>query len=37
MMKNKTNQRRLFLRQLAEELAMPLIEERALNQQIMRH
>ena len=35
MKKKRTNQKRLFLRQLAEELAMPLIEERALNQQIM--
>ena len=37
MMKKKTNQRILFLRQLAEELAVPLIEERVLNQQIMPH
>lgn len=37
MLRKKTNRRRLFLRQLSEELAMPMIEERAPNQQIMRN
>lgn len=37
MLPKKTNRRRLFLRQLSEELAMPMIEERASNQQIMRN
>ncbi|XP_071567686.1 piggyBac transposable element-derived protein 4-like [Temnothorax nylanderi] len=37
MISKKTNQRRLFLRQLSEELAKPFIEDRSANVQIMRH
>lgn len=37
MIDKKTNQRRIFLRQLSEELAKPFIEERAGNPQVMRH
>ena len=37
MLPQKTNQRRLFLRQLGTELAMPIIECRVTNVQIMRH
>jgi len=36
MIKKKTNQHRIFLRQLSEELAMPIIEDRSQNLQIMR-
>ena len=35
--KVKTNQRRIFLHQLSEELAKPFIEDRSSNKQIMRH
>ena len=31
------NQRRIFLRQLSEELAKPFIEDRAVYPQVMRH
>lgn len=37
MINKKTNQRRIFLRQLSEELAKPFIEDRAGNPQVMRH
>ncbi|XP_033229623.1 uncharacterized protein LOC117181165 [Belonocnema kinseyi] len=37
MLKKHTNQRRVFLRQLSEELCKPLIEDRSLNNQVMRH
>ncbi|XP_011699423.1 PREDICTED: piggyBac transposable element-derived protein 4-like [Wasmannia auropunctata] len=37
MIKKKTNQRRVFLRQLSEELAKPFIEDRAGNAQVMHH
>ena len=37
MLKKKTNQRRIFLHQLSEELAKPIIENRSSNKQIMRH
>ena len=37
MIKKKTNQRRKFLRQLSEELSVPMIEDRSQNLQIMRH
>lgn len=37
MIKKKTNQRRCFLRQLSEELTKPYIEDRSVNQQIMRN
>ena len=37
MLKKKTNQRRIFLHQLSEELAKPFIEDRSSNTQIMRH
>ena len=37
MLPKKTNQRRLFLRQLSEELATPMIEDRYHNVQIMRN
>jgi hypothetical protein len=33
----KTSQRRIFLRQLSDELCMPHIQERSKNYQIMRH
>ena len=36
-LKKKTNQRRIFLHQLSEELVKPLIENRSSNKQIMRH
>lgn len=35
--KRKTNQRRSFLRQVSEELAKPYIEDRSVNEQIMRN
>lgn len=37
MIKKKTHQRRIFLRQLSEELCKPIIEDRSSNKQIMRH
>lgn len=37
MIPKKTTQRKTFLLQLADELAMPIIEDRSANQQIMRH
>lgn len=37
MIKRKTNECRCFLRQLSEELCMPLIEDRSKNPQIMRN
>ena len=37
MLKQKTNQRRIFLRQLSEELCIPLIEDRATNNQVTRN
>ncbi|XP_065674166.1 piggyBac transposable element-derived protein 4-like [Hydra vulgaris] len=37
MMKKKTNQRRLFMRQLSEELAKPMIIIRYQNLQVRRH
>ena len=37
MLKKKTNQQRIFLHQLSEELAKPFIEDRSSNKQIMRH
>lgn len=37
MTPRKTNQRKIFLGQLAAELAMPMIEDRDSNQQIMRN
>ena len=37
MLKKKINQRRIFLHQLSEELAKPIIEDRSSNEQIMRH
>jgi len=37
MIPKKTSQRRIFLRQLSEELCMPHIQERSQNCQIMRH
>lgn len=37
MIRKKTNERRIFMRELAEQSAMPAIEERSCNQQIMRH
>ena len=37
MLKKKTNQRRIFLHQLSEELAKPFIEDRSSNKQIMHH
>ena len=37
MIEKKINQRKIFLDQFAEELAMPMIEETASNQQIVRN
>lgn len=37
MIKKKTHQRRIFLRQLSEELCKSMIEDRFSNNQIMRH
>ena len=37
MLKKKTNQRRIFLHQLSEELAKPFIEDRSSNKHIMRY
>lgn len=37
MIKKKTHQRRLFLKQLSEELAMPMVQSRFDNNQIMRN
>lgn len=37
MMPKKTNQRRLFMRQLSKELATPMIEDRSRNPQVMRN
>lgn len=37
MLKKHTNQRRIFLRQLSEELCKSFVEDRSTNAQIMRH
>lgn len=37
MLSKKTHQQRVFMRQMSEELAKPMIEQRYSNKQVMRH
>lgn len=37
MLPNKSNNRRIFLRQVREELCLPIIRSRSTNVQVMRH